>query len=216
MIAGGASRQTLSKASSKPFAEPYAVYRDLTRPQLGCVEDTIVRSITAGRIPKSSNEIESNFQHPPRGVIIAAFSREVSMTEQQNIEIVKRGYEAFGRGDINGVLALCAENVEWVSSGPSELPTAGIRRGREQVAQFFKAVDQVFEIQRFEPKQFIAQGDQVVVLGDDTAKVKATGKVLTEEWAHAFAIRDGKIAAFREYIDTAQVVAELRAAPARS
>ena len=138
------------------------------------------------------------------------------MTEQQNIEIVKRGYEAFGRGDINGLLALCAENVEWVSSGPSEMPTAGIRRGREQVAQFFKAVDQVFEIQRFEPKQFIAQGEQVVVLGDDTAKVKATGKVLTEEWAHAFTIRDGKIAAFREYIDTAEVVAELRAAPARA
>ena len=109
------------------------------------------------------------------------------MAEQQNIEVVKRGYEAFGRGDVNGLLALCAENVEWASSGPSEMPTAGIRRGREQVAQFFQAVNQVFEIQRFEPKQFIAQGDQVVVLGDDTAKVKATGKVVTEEWAHASA-----------------------------
>ncbi len=96
------------------------------------------------------------------------------------------------------------------------MPTAGIRRGHEQVGQFFKAVNDVFEIQRFEPKQFIAQGEQVVVLGDDTAKVKATGKVLTEEWAHAFTIREGKIAAFREYIDTAEVVAELRAAPARA
>lgn len=139
------------------------------------------------------------------------------MTEQQNIEIVnKRGYEAFGQGDINGLLALCAENVEWVSSGPSEMPTAGIRRGHEQVAQFFTALDELFEFERFEPKQFIAQGEQVVVLGADTAKVKATGKVLTEEWAHAFTIRDGKIAAFREYIDTAEVVAELRAAPARA
>ena len=138
------------------------------------------------------------------------------MTEQQNIEIVKRGYELFGQGDINGLLALCAENVEWVSSGPSEMPTAGIRRGHEQVAQFFTAVDELFEFERFEPKQFIAQGEQVVVLGADTAKVKATGKVLTEEWAHAFTIRDGKIAAFREYIDTAAVVAELRAAPARA
>jgi uncharacterized protein len=138
------------------------------------------------------------------------------MNEQQNIEIVKRGYEAFGRGDINGLVELCTENVEWASSGPSEMPTAGVRRGREQVAQFFKAVDQLFEIQRFEPKQFIAQGEQVVVLGGDTAKVKATGKVLTEEWAHAFTIRDGKIAAFREYIDTAEVLAELRAAHART
>jgi ketosteroid isomerase-like protein len=137
------------------------------------------------------------------------------MTEQQNIEIVKRGYEAFGQGDINGLLALCAESIEWVSSGPSELPTAGIRRGHEQVAKFFTALDGLYEIERFEPRQFIAQGEQVVVLGADTAKIKATGKVLTEEWAHAFTIRDGKIAAFREYIDTSAVVAELRAAPAR-
>ena len=138
------------------------------------------------------------------------------MAEQQNIEIVKRGYEAFGRGDINGLLALCDENVEWVTPGPSDLPTAGIRRGREQVAQFFKAVDEMFEFERFEPKQFVAQGEQVVVLGDDTLRVKATGKVLTEGWAHAFTVRDGKIAAFREYIDTADTVAELRAATAKA
>lgn len=138
------------------------------------------------------------------------------MTEQQNIEIVKRGYEAFGQGNINGLLALCAETVEWASSGPSEMPTAGIRRGHVQVAQFFTAVNELFEFERFEPKRFIAQGDQVVVLGTDTAKVKSTGKVLTEEWAHAFTIRDGKIAAFREYIDTAETLAELRAVRAKA
>lgn len=147
--------------------------------------------------------------------MMAAFL-EASMNEQQNVAIVKRGYEAFGRGDVNGVLELCAEDVEWVSSGPSEMPTAGTRRGRQQVGQFFQALDQVFEIQRFEPKQFVAQGDQVVVLGSDTGKVKATGKVLTEEWAHVFTIRNGTIAAFREYIDTAQVVMELRATQARA
>jgi len=136
------------------------------------------------------------------------------MTEQQNIDVVKRGYAAFGQGDISGVLSLCADNVEWASPGPSEMPTAGTRRGRDQVAQFFEAVDQVYEVQRFEPKEFIAQGDQVVVLGSDTAKIKATGKVVTEEWAHVFTIRNGKIAAFREYIDTAAVVAELRAVQA--
>ena len=136
------------------------------------------------------------------------------MNEQQNLDLVRRGYEAFGRGDIDALLELLAEDIEWASPGPPELPTAGTRRGRQQVAEFFQAVDQVFEIQRFEPKSFIAQGDVVVVLGNDTAKVKATGKVLTDEWAHAFTIRDGKIAAMREYLDTAAVVAELQAAQA--
>ena len=134
------------------------------------------------------------------------------MSEQQNLEVVRRGYEAFGRGDIQALLDMLADDVEWVSPGPPELPTAGNRRGRQQVAQFFQAVDQIFEIQQFEPKAFVAQGDRVVVLGTDTARIKATGKVITDDWAHAFTVRDGKIVRMQEFIDTSAVVAELKSA----
>jgi hypothetical protein len=134
------------------------------------------------------------------------------MSEQQNLEVVRRGYEAFGRGDIHALLDLLADDVEWVSPGPPELPTAGNRRGRQQVAQFFQAVDQIFEIQQFEPKAFVAQGDRVVVLGTDTARIKATGKMVTEDWAHAFTVHDGRIVRMQEFIDTSAVVAELKSA----
>jgi ketosteroid isomerase-like protein len=138
------------------------------------------------------------------------------MSEQQNVELVRKGYEAFGRGDIEGMLSLFDDNIEWVSPGPSDLPTAGTRRGRQQVAEFFRAINEAFEIQQFEPKTFVAQGDRVVVLGEDTARVKATGKVLNESWAHAFVVRNGKVVSFQEYIDTAATVAEIRAAAART
>ena len=138
------------------------------------------------------------------------------MNEQQNLEIIRRGYEAFGRGDLDALLSLFADNIEWVSPGPADLPTAGTRRGRQQVADFFRILDELFEFQRFEPKTFIAQDDRVVVLGEDTARIKATGKVLDSAWAHAFSLRDGKVASFHEYIDTAAIVAELRSAQART
>ena len=138
------------------------------------------------------------------------------MSDQENVEIVRRGYEAFGRGDIEALLVLLDTNIEWISPGPLELPTAGTRRGPQQVAEFFKAVDEVFEIQRFEPKAFIAQDGRVVVLGEDTSRIKATGKVLDGEWAHVFTIQGGKIVNFHEYIDTAAVVAELSKAQART
>jgi hypothetical protein len=138
------------------------------------------------------------------------------MGEQQNVELVRQGYEAFGRGDIDRLLSLFDDNIEWVSPGPSDLPTAGTRRGRQQVAEFFRAVNEVFEIQRFEPKTFVAQGDRVVVLGEDTSRIKATGKVLSGSWAHAFEIRNGKVMAFQEYLDTADAVAEIRSAAART
>jgi hypothetical protein len=134
------------------------------------------------------------------------------MSEQDNVRIVQRAYEAFGRGDVETVLGLMDEHVEWVSPGPPDLPTAGTRRGRQQVAAFFQALTDVSEIQRFEPGTFVAQGDQVIVLGEETGRIKATGRVLELSWAHAFTFRDGRIARMVEYMDTSAIVAELRAA----
>ena len=136
------------------------------------------------------------------------------MGEQQNVEVVRRSYEAFGRGDMTTLLSFFDERIEWVSPGPPELATSGRRRGRQEVAEFFSAVDELFDIQRFEPREFIAQGDRVVVLGEETSRIKATGNVLDAEWAHVITVRNGKITAFQEYSDTAAIVAELRAAQA--
>ena len=60
------------------------------------------------------------------------------MSEQQNIDVVKKGYEAFGRGDIPGLLAQLDANVSWVAFGPADLPTAGNRRGHQGVTEFFQ------------------------------------------------------------------------------
>ena len=75
-------------------------------------------------------------------------------------------------------LGLFDEQIEWISPGPEESRTSGRRAGCQQVAEFFTTVNEVFEIQRFEPREFIAQGDRVVVIGDETSRVKATGKVV--------------------------------------
>jgi ketosteroid isomerase-like protein len=125
------------------------------------------------------------------------------------------GYDAFGRGDINGLLNLLDDNVEWITPGPSEIPTAGTRRGRQAVGEFFKTLLETFEITDFQPKEFIAQGDRVIVLGTDTARVKATGKALDFNWVHSFTVKNDKIVAFSEYGDMSAVAAELKGASAR-
>lgn len=134
------------------------------------------------------------------------------MTTQQNVEIVRRGYEAFGRGDLDALLNLLDEQVEWQTPGPADLPTAGQRKGHDQVREFFGTMNQMFEIQRFEPRTFVAEGDRVIVLGEDTSRVTSTGRMLDQRWAHVFTVRNGKVVAFEEYLDTAAVVAELRLA----
>jgi hypothetical protein len=132
----------------------------------------------------------------------------------QNVDVVRSSYAAFGRGDIAALLDTLDPNVEWITPGPADLPSAGTRRGREAVREFFTTIDSLFEFLAFEPTTFIAEGDHVVVMGTDRLKVKATGGIADEAWAHHMTVRGGKIVAFREYLDTAQIVTELRHAKA--
>jgi ketosteroid isomerase-like protein len=136
---------------------------------------------------------------------------------QQNISIVQNGYAAFGRGDIPAFLSLLDANVEWKTPGPSDVPTAGTRRGPAQVAEFFGVLTEMVEFEHFEPQTFVADGDRVVVLGTDRIKIKGgSGKSLSEPWCHVFTIRNGKIVAFHEYLDMSTIVAELKTAGARA
>jgi hypothetical protein len=77
------------------------------------------------------------------------------------------------------------------------------------VTGFFAALGQNLVVESFEPLHLFAEGDRVVVLGRERMRVVSTGKVYTVEWTHLFALRDGKIARFQEYTDTAAIIAAL-------
>ena len=132
------------------------------------------------------------------------------MSEQDNVRAVQAMFAAFGRGDIPAVLDALTDDVEWRLAGPTEVTYAGTRRGRDQVAEFFKVLGQASEFEVFEPQEYIAQGDKVVVLGHERQRVRATGQVAENDWAMVFTLRDGKIAKFRNYEDTAAVAAAHR------
>jgi hypothetical protein len=136
-------------------------------------------------------------------------------SEQQNLEIVRRGYELFGKGDVAGLLALFDPDIEWTTPGPADLPTAGTRRGAQAVGAFFQTLASTYDFTRFDPQEFIAQGDRVLVRGIDTFVVKATGKTLDFKWVHAFTVKNGKVTSFEEFGDVSAVVDELRKAQAR-
>ena len=123
------------------------------------------------------------------------------MSVQENVQIVKKAYAAFGRGDIQGLLALFAENIEWISPGEG-LPLAGTYRGLARVAGFFQKVSEMVEISFFEPREFVAEGDRVLVVGFSRGRVKATNRTFENNWVMAFTVRNGKVTNAREYIDT--------------
>jgi ketosteroid isomerase-like protein len=132
------------------------------------------------------------------------------MSEQDNERVVREMYAAFAKGDVPGVLERLAEDIEWKIAGPSELPYAGVHRGRDEVARFFESFGRAAEFEVFEPQEYFARGDKVVVLGRERQRVKATGRVVETEWAMVFTVSGGKIARYHNFVDTHAVAAAHR------
>ena len=134
---------------------------------------------------------------------------------EQNIQLVQAAYAAFKRGDIPGVLSNLAEDIDWHFYGPKELPTSGQRKGKAEVQRFFKNVDDAWQFTSFEPRQFITQGDEVVVLGSYAGTAKGTGRKFDCQWSHVFTIQNGKCVRWREYTDTATLLEAYTGAPVK-
>ena len=126
---------------------------------------------------------------------------------RQNVDTVQRCYAAVGRGDIPAVLDLMTDDVAWTLQGPPAIPFAGTRRGKAGVTEFFSLVGGTLEFHQFEPREFVAQSDTVVAIGYEHSVAIPTGRTLRQEWVHVYTVRDGKIATFRGFEDTAALVA---------
>ena len=132
------------------------------------------------------------------------------MSEKENVRAVQEMFSALERSDIAGVLDRLSEDIEWRVAGPSELPYASIHRGHDEVAMFFRSFGQAAEFEVFEPQEYLAKGEKVVVLGHERQRIKATGQRVETEWAMVFVLADGRITKFHNYVDTHAVAAAHR------
>jgi ketosteroid isomerase-like protein len=136
------------------------------------------------------------------------------MSEQENTQVVQQAYQNFKTGDIKALIGLMTEDVTWQLPETENVPFAGKRRGHEEVGQFFATLADAQDVLKFEPQEFVAQGDKVIALGQYTWRVKASGREYGGDWAHVFTVRDGKISGFHEYMDTAAATRAYQAAQA--
>jgi uncharacterized protein len=127
-----------------------------------------------------------------------------------NIETVQMIYAAFGRGDVDSILAALADDVDWASEAGSPVaPWHGRRTGKAEVAQFFAAVAEVTEVTEFAPVSFAANDTDVMAIVDFAFKVPATGKSGSMQLHHWWRLSDGKVTLYRGSEDTALVAATL-------
>jgi uncharacterized protein len=127
------------------------------------------------------------------------------MNTATSIQIVRQAYDAVSAQDMRGLVSRMSRDVVWRVPEMPGVAFAGEWRGHSGVEQFFAHVARTQDVVEFQPEQFIAQDDAVVVLGRFVMLVKATGLTSRSDWAHVWTLSDGAIVRFQEYVDTATV-----------
>jgi ketosteroid isomerase-like protein len=121
-------------------------------------------------------------------------------------DTVRAFYDALSRGDVATVVALLDPQVQWTEaesfpyhSGTWEGPAAVVNNLLIPLAR---------DWERFSASahEFIGSEERVVSLGIYTGTFKKTGRTIRVAFAHVWTVRNGKLARFDMYTDTAKVL----------
>jgi ketosteroid isomerase-like protein len=123
------------------------------------------------------------------------------MSTEKNVQIVKNFLAAVGRRDKQDLLALSAEDIDWIIPG-EDCPLAGTHRGHAGLNNLLQKANETLETSYPEPPEFIAQGDRVLVVGFAKGRIKATNRTFEDHWVFAITVRNGKVTNIPEYVDT--------------
>jgi uncharacterized protein len=119
---------------------------------------------------------------------------------EQDVETIRGAYDSFNSGNIDGVLAVLEDDVEWVEPGGGNAPS-GTFTGPQSVAQdVFSAVPENFEEFTATPENFDDRGEEIVVTGRFSGKNKS-GSDLDSAFTHTYQMKDGKVAKMTNEVD---------------
>jgi uncharacterized protein len=119
-----------------------------------------------------------------------------------NKAVVLRFFDNFSAGNVDAALALMADTATWWVAG---MPDQFVLAGTKTKAQFAELLQGISAAMpnglRVTPKGLTAEGDRVAAEAESYGEM-ATGKIYNNQYHFLFEVRDGKIQAVREYLDT--------------
>ena len=119
-------------------------------------------------------------------------------------DIVRDMYEAFGKGDVPGVLGSLDKDVTWTEAEGSTYADENPYTVETVAPRLFqRLIDDIPDF-RVVPANFIEGGDCVVVEGRYQGTAKGTGARIDAQFVHVWELRDGRVVRFQQYTDTKQ------------
>lgn len=131
--------------------------------------------------------------------------------ESRNVAILKHAYDSWGASkgrSVDDWIDLCDANIAFGSlAGGTAAPASYLTHysNRDALKEYFAGIERDWDMLAWDPHDYIAQGDRVVVLLRCEWRHKQTGKVVATPKADIWRLSDGKAVEFYEFYDTAQV-----------
>jgi ketosteroid isomerase-like protein len=116
-----------------------------------------------------------------------------------NVDTLKQGYEAYGRGDVEAVLENWADDVKW-EGGNADLPAGKDYQGKDEVAGAFQELSEAWDSLNVTPDEFVGEGDTVCVLGH--LEGAAGGETVKSPFVHVYRFEDGNVKRIQILTDT--------------
>ncbi len=116
-------------------------------------------------------------------------------------------FTRFGNQDVPGILELLNDDIVIEFYGPSVIPYAGRYSGLAEAEKFFSTVLSSVDIHKFDPEQFLSDGDIVTVTGQLHLTALSTQRDIRSDFAHVITVNNGKWSRFRDFMNTAEAVA---------
>ena len=124
---------------------------------------------------------------------------------QNNVDRARAMYEAFARGDVPSVLSALDPQIEWNEAENFIYADKNPYIGPQAVLEgVFMRIGGEWATFSAVPEEIMGSGETVIARGRYRGTYKATGARVDAQFVHVFKFRDGKIARFQQYTDTAQ------------
>jgi uncharacterized protein len=115
-------------------------------------------------------------------------------------------YDAYARGDFDRMATLVDEDIDWLIYAPVMVfPMAGPRRGRAAVMQTFREIAQAYVMESYQREIVVVEGDRAAVMADVRMRQRTTGRALRFRVANFMRYKNGRLAEFREFINSFDV-----------
>jgi ketosteroid isomerase-like protein len=125
---------------------------------------------------------------------------------QENVELIRGLYGAFAAGDVADVMGRMSPDIVWNEAENFPYSDGNPYVGPGAIASgVFARCGSEWDGFAAVPEEYLDAGDTVVVLGRYKGSYKATGRPQNAQMVHVWRIKDGKAAAFQQYVDTLHV-----------